>query len=409
MDVTVDPPSYAVDLGGNIRETEGPRLRPRCPGDTAPPAAHTPAPALPPVQKSAANFGVPGGVSIRACSGSAPVGDGAPGAASSANSWNPVADSSRAGSVWKTSAVAAPAADLGEDFGEDFGDFCDAEADAPAAKPAAGQEGPLSNGASSPLQLNHNSTASSGALPPPVSMQHRDSGAAGTSFGAFAHMPAPAAHPLAARSGSSAAPLLSFASLSAFRPSAGPPSSLMTAQEDTAASFTSGADVRTAGRETEAAMSSFFDARSWPATVSGTSAQSSGTPHQSGTAAAVDGDFGDFEAAEWQAPPPVAPAPEPAGHGASAAQLPGSFRAAAAQHAQYPGAGKSLEGGGGRGVTPASTIDIARDELDFGDGSDEDGFGDFEDAQSGGAQTEAPSAAVAALDRCVLTAGHCAC
>ncbi|KAK9916034.1 hypothetical protein WJX75_007609 [Coccomyxa subellipsoidea] len=201
VDVTVDPPSYAVDLGGNIRETEGPRLRPRGPGDTAPPAAHTPAPALPPVQKPAANFGVPGEVSIHACSGSATVlGD-----------------------------------DLGEDFGEDFGDFCDAEPDAPAAKPAAGQEGPLSNGASSPLQLNHNSTASSGALPPPP--------------------------------------------------------------------------------------------------------------------------------------------------------------------AHFSGAGKSLEGGGGRGVTPASTIDIARDELDFGDGSDEDGFGDFEDAQSGGAPTDAPSAAVAALDR----------
>lgn len=405
MDVTVDPPSYAVDLGGNIRETEGPRLRPRGPGDTAPPAAHTPAPALPPVQKHAANFGVPGRVSIRACSGSAPVlGDAAPGAASSANSWNPVA-----GSVWQTSMAAAPAADLDEDFGEDFGDFCDAEPDGPAAKPAAGQEGPLSNGASSPLQMNHNSTASSGALPPPVSMQRRGSGAAGASFDAFTHMPAPVAHPLAASSGSSAAPPLSFASLSAFRPSAGPPSFLMTAQEDTAARITSGADVRTAGREAEAAMSSFFDARSWPATVSDTSAQSSGAPHQSGTAAAADGDFGDFEAAEWQAPPPVAPAPEPAGHGASAAQLPGSFRAAAAQPAQYPGAGKFLEGGGGRGVTPASTIDIARDELDFGDGSDEDGFGDFEDAQSGGAPTDAPSAAVAALDRCVFMAGHCVC
>ncbi len=59
--------------------------------------------------------------------------------------------------------------------------------------------------------------------------------------------------------------------------------------------------------------------------------------------------------------------------------------------------------GGGRGVTPASTIDIAREELDFSEASDEDDFGEFEDAASGYTPAEPAAAAGApALDRCVL-------
>lgn len=52
---------------------------------------------------------------------------------------------------------------------------------------------------------------------------------------------------------------------------------------------------------------------------------------------------------------------------------------------------------GGRSVTPASTIDIAREELDFSEASDQDDFGDFEDAVL---ETAPAAASAPTLDRC---------
>ena len=74
---------------------------------------------------------------------------------------------------------------------------------------------------------------------------------------------------------------------------------------------------------------------------------------------------------------------------------------AAAQPEEAARKAEAGTNGGGRGVTPASTIDIAREELDFSEASDEDDFGDFEDAVSGNRPAGAPAAAGApTLDRC---------
>lgn len=107
------------------------------------------------------------------------------------------------------------------------------------------------------------------------------------------------------------------------------------------------------------------------------------------------GDFGDFEAAEWHAAasPDAAQAPGPAaGCGHASAKLPGSLTGSF---------GEKPAEAGGRGVTPASTIDIAREELGFGGSSDEeDDFGDFTDACAHFPAAEAPSAAPQPPDRC---------
>ncbi|EIE25674.1 hypothetical protein COCSUDRAFT_60688 [Coccomyxa subellipsoidea C-169] len=386
VDVTVDPPSYAVDLGGNIRETEAPRLRPRGPGESAPPAETTSCPALPAPHKAGASFGAPGGVSIRATSGSGPVfcaNDLAPAAASSADSWTFAGSGYEAGNI----SVAPVAGTNAEDQEEDFGDFCDADASTATASSGAAQQLVLPNDALPlPTQLVHGSVNGIGAVPHAASMQHKGGGAADASFGALQHMPAPAALPQPCAVRTAAAPL-SFASLSAFQPSAAAPSSWLTvAQPGIAPSKAASSDTQTAPSAAGPALTGYFDPSSWPAIAS---AQSSSAPQVPSASAAADGgfgDFGDFKAAEWQAPLP-------------ATQASGSCLAAAAHHAPFPGAAKSVpssETGGGRGVTPASTIDIARDELDYGEGSDGDDFGDFEDA---GADAEVSQAQTAALDR----------
>ncbi len=390
VDVTVDPPSYAVDLGGNIRETEAPRLRPRGPGESAPPAENTSGPALPAPHKAGASFGAPGGVSIRATSGSGPVfcaDDLAPAAASSADSWTFAGSGYGAGNI----SVAPVAGTNAEDQEEVFGDFCDADASTATASSGAAQQLVLPNDALPlPTQPVHSSVNGIGAVPHAASIQHGGGGAADASFGALQHMSAPAALPQPCAVSAAAAPL-SFASLSAFQPSAPASSSWLTvAQPGIAPSKAAASDTQTAPSAAGPALTGFFDPSSWPAIASAQSSIVSQVPSVSAAAVGGFGDFGDFKAAEWQAP---LPAP------ASAAQASGSCLAAAAHHAPFPGAGKSVprsESGGGRGVTPASTIDIARDELDFGEGSDGDDFGDFEDA---GADAEVSQAQTAALDR----------
>ncbi|CAL8469853.1 g9395 [Coccomyxa elongata] len=390
VDMTVHPPSYAVDLGGNVRETEAPRLRPR-PGEPAPPPAAPPggntfnsayAPLAPP-QKGVTSCGPPAAVSVYASSGTVPVPVSVPVAASSAQIW-PSANAGVADSTWR--AAGAEAAEEDEDFGE----FCDADVSAVSAQQAdsSGAAMALPNGAAPPELQSHQQSARFNAQPLFAGMQH-GTGSTGASIGGFLHLPAPAALPQAAAAapaGGRAGAPLSFASFDAFRPAAPASSS---AKPST---FACGAAVSGMDLLPGAAASSFGYPPSWPSAVPDNPSLHS-TVHQLGAPAVANGvtnEFGDFEAADWQACPASTAAS--AASGPTVAHLQGK----AEEAARKPEAGAN----GGRGVTPASTIDIAREELDFSEASDEDDFGDFEDADSGSTPAGAPAGASApTLDR----------
>ena len=293
VDMTVHPPSYAVDLGGNVRETEAPRLRPRGLREAAPPPAVPPggntfngvqAPLAPP-QKADASCALPAAVSVFATSGTVPVPVSVPVGASSAASW-PSANCEFPNNICTSAGAAAE-----ED--EDFGDFCDADVSAASTSSHAAAVA-LPNG-SSHLQPDQQSAWDRGQ-PHLAGMQH----GSGTIDASFENWPlstpttlsqAPAA--AAAASGSRAQVPLSFASFDAFHPAAHGPSST---QPSTGAC---GAAVSGMDPLPGAATSSFVDTASWPAAVP---AHSSFLQH--GPAAVVNvgtEEFGDFEAADWQA------------------------------------------------------------------------------------------------------------
>ncbi|BDA43861.1 hypothetical protein COCOBI_05-0410 [Coccomyxa sp. Obi] len=388
VDLTVHPPSYAVDLGGNVRETEAPRLRPRGPGDsspppTVPPGGNTfvlPAP-LPPSQKAIASCGPPTAVSVFASSGTLPVPVSVPVSASSAGSW-PSAEAGSADNSWcATGAKAAAEED------EDFGEFCDADVSAASAG-SSGAALPFPNGATLPKLQPDQQSAWSITQPPLAGMQH-GRGATGASFGGFLHLLAPAALPrpqaaAAAPAINSTGTSLSFASFDAFRLSASTHSSAGAAEPSRVAWAAAGSGMNLLPG---AAASSLCYPPLWPAAVQDQASLHS-PQHPLGPPAVANGgaeEFGDFEAADWQAHPASSAAC--AASGPADPHLLGKLEEAAK---------KSEAGtGGGRGVTPASTIDIAREELDLSEASDEDDFGDFEDAASGDGPAEAPAAASA--------------
>lgn len=301
VDMTVHPPSYAVDLGGNVRETEAPRLRPRGPGEPAPPPAAPPggntfsgeyAPLAPP-QKGVTSCAPPAAVSVHASSGTAPVPVSVPEAASSARIW-PSANAGVAGSTWR--AAGANAAEEDEDFGE----FCDADVSVVSAQQADsfGAAMALPNGAALPEAQSHQQSARFSAQPPFAGMQ-QGSDSTDATTGGFLNLPAPAAPSQAAAAAPAAGAPLNFTSFDAFQPAAPAGSSLKPGKVAYGAAV-SGMDLLPG-----AAASSFGHPPSWPAAVADNPSLHI-TVHQLGASAVANGDameFGDFEAADWQGYP----------------------------------------------------------------------------------------------------------
>lgn len=287
-----------------MRETEAPRLRPRGPGEPAPPPpvappggdnfSSVPAP-LAPRQKVIASCGAPTAVSVHASSGTVPVLVNVPVAASSAHSWQ--AANAGLADMWRTTGAEAAAEEE-----DDFGDFCDADVSA-ASTSSSGAAVALPNSAALPQPDQQSAWFS--AQPALAGMQHgsgTDANLAG-----FLHLPAPATLPqppaaAAAPASSHAQVPLSFASFDAFRPVAAAHPSAGTAEPSRVACAAAGSGMSLLPG---ASASSFDYPPSWPAAVPDQASLCSPL-HPLGPPAVANGgteDFGDFEAADWQAYP----------------------------------------------------------------------------------------------------------